>query len=154
MKKQVLTMALGLALTVAAAGAAFAAAPSQGVMLNSLEKGAVLGTEVKDKVMSISDTDINSVSEGKKDIISYAVLNENDSLQGAAVEEKVKPVTADLGQSIATLTDQDRLGGIVQDKENKAEGTTENMKSETKFEILEDRRQMGALVQDSVKDVK
>lgn len=76
MKKQVLSVVLGLAVTAAADN-----------RMETLNHGELLGQIVQDRVLSISEGKDNVLNSEKADI--YAILGENDKLTGSVAEDKV-----------------------------------------------------------------
>lgn len=122
MKKQVLSVVLGLAVT-AAAGSAFAAGADN--RTETLNHGKLLGQIVQDRVLSISEGKDNVLNGEKADI--YAILGENDKLTGSVAEDKVlyegegtQTENESQSDSYAVLEENDKLtGSIVEDKVKK-----------------------------------
>ena len=122
MKKQVLSVVLGLAVT-AAAGSAFAAGADN--RMETLNHGELLGQIVQDSVLSISEGKDNVLNGEKADI--YAILGENDKLTGSVAEDKVlyegegtQTENESQSDSYAVLEENDKLtGSIVEDKVKK-----------------------------------
>ena len=122
MKKQVLSVVLGLAVT-AAAGSAFAAGADN--RMETLNHGELLGQIVQDRVLSISEGKDNVLNGEKADI--YAILGENDKLTGSVGEDKVlyagegkQTENESQSDSYAVLEENDKLtGSIVEDKVKK-----------------------------------
>ena len=122
MKKQVLSVVLGLAVT-AAAGSAFAAGTDN--RMETLNHGELLGQIVQDRVLSISEGKDNVLNGEKADI--YAILGENDKLTGSVAEDKVlyegegtQTENESQSDSYAVLEENDKLtGSIVEDKVKK-----------------------------------
>ena len=122
MKKQVLSVVLGLAVT-AAAGSAFAAWAYN--RMETLYHGEVLGQIVQERVLSISVGKDNVLNGEKADI--YAILGENDKLTGSVAEDKVlyegegtQTENESQSDSYAVLEENDKLtGSIVEDKVKK-----------------------------------
>ena len=122
MKKQVLSVVLGLAVT-AAAGSAFAAGADN--RMETLNHGELLGQIVQDRVLSISEGKDNVLNGEKADI--YAILGENDKLTGSVAEDKVlyegegtQTENESQSDSYAVLEENDKLtGSIVEDNVKK-----------------------------------
>lgn len=122
MKKQVLSVVLGLAVT-AAAGSAFVAGADN--RMETLNHGELLGQIVQDRVLSISEGKDNVLNGEKADI--YAILGENDKLTGSVAEDKVlyegegtQTENESQSDSYAVLEENDKLtGSIVEDKVKK-----------------------------------
>ena len=122
MKKQVLSVVLGLAVT-AAAGTAFAAGADN--RLETLNQGELLGQIVQDRVLSVSEGKENIFKGEEADI--YAILGENDKLIGSVTKDKV--LNAEEGteaekenqtDGYAILGENDKLtGNVVEDKVKK-----------------------------------
>lgn len=122
MKRQVLSVVLGLAVT-AAAGSAFAAGADN--RLETLNQGELLGQIVQDRVLSVSEGNENIFKGEEADI--YAILEENDKLTGSVVEDKVlnaeegtQTENENRSDSYAILEENDKLtGSVVEDKVKK-----------------------------------
>ena len=84
MKKQVLSVVLGLAVT-AAAGTSFAAGADN--RFETLKQGDSIGQRIQDKILSVPDGE-DYILNGENSA-GYEMLEEGDELTGSAVEDKV-----------------------------------------------------------------